>query len=298
MGSIDYMRDFFKMPRAVVRLLLPKNPSAYLVLSIILDRARYTEGPALGNGGLILGPGQCVVGRDELAIASGITPAQVRTALDLLKRLEILAIETTSRGTIVTVVGYGKNADSDAAESPAESPANRQQTASRSPANRQQTATNKKRRDGETQHVETPSLSALPLPDGWEPPAGARSEVIQTELACRIGDVTPVLVKFRNHMSSKNRRSADWVAEWETWCMRELEHRDKHVDKPKRPQKKKQSLYYIRLLSRDGASIVENVLVERDDNNDDHRRLVERLPSGEYREIDPERRKSLTGEAA
>jgi hypothetical protein len=73
------------------------------------------------------------------------------------------------------------------------------------------------------------ALSAAPLPDDWESPAGARSDENQTRLAMMVGPegVRVAFEKFRNHMRSTGRLSADWVAEWDTWLLREIEHEER-----------------------------------------------------------------------
>jgi hypothetical protein len=179
----DYSRDFVKLPRAVLRLLLP-NTNALGVYLVTLDRARYVAGPSLFAGGLILEIGECVIGREELAIAIGITPAQVRTALAMLERLQILAIKTTKRGTIVKLVGYGENDDEATTESPTESPTDSQPIANRSPTDRQPVATNKKLRRLEDKTSKKSKKKKLAggvvslSPDGWKPPAGGKADKI------------------------------------------------------------------------------------------------------------------------
>lgn len=143
----DYSRSFVRVPRDVLRALLRDHPALVTYLAV-LDRARYAAGPeARGRQGMIpLAAGEAVFGRAELAALTGLTEAQIRGAKTRLQMLGFLAIRATSRGTIVTVCGYGENDARSINASPAESPTVRQPndrpTANESPAVRQPFATN------------------------------------------------------------------------------------------------------------------------------------------------------------
>lgn len=58
--------------------------------------------------GIELKAGSIVTSRDILAIATGLSVRQVRTALDKLKTTNELTIKTSSQGTIIEIVNYSK----------------------------------------------------------------------------------------------------------------------------------------------------------------------------------------------
>lgn len=140
-NDIDiWSRGFVALPRKAIDLIA--DPTAMLVYMIILKRARHEPGPVVtGRGVLDLGIGQCVIGRDELARLLETTPDKIRTALARLKKLGIITTETTSRGTVVSLVNPLRYVRKVEGESPPESPPSPQQTPSTSPPNPQQTPT-------------------------------------------------------------------------------------------------------------------------------------------------------------
>jgi hypothetical protein len=241
----DYGRDFMKLPRSAFRAL-QRDGSSLQVYLACLDRARYTARTELiGSRGFIpLEAGEAVFGRSELAALLGLTESKVRTSIERLVTLDIVAIRATSRGTVVKVLGYGDLDDSDRVGSPAaqptdhqritsESPDDDQQTASGQPADRQPIATNKtedvrretKDVDGRRTEAAQPSLGLSDLkakaerrsrtraraakraPADWEPRPADKlldSQAFAVELA-----------KFRDHEFSKAR--SDWDATWRNW---------------------------------------------------------------------------------
>ena len=58
--------------------------------------------------GIELKAGSIVTSRDILAIATGLSVRQIRTALDKLKTTNELTIKTSSQGTIIEIVNYSK----------------------------------------------------------------------------------------------------------------------------------------------------------------------------------------------
>lgn len=168
-GEVDlWAHGFVALPRLAADLVA--EPMALAVMVIILRRARHEAGPVMTDrGALDLQLGQCVVGRDELARLLKTTPAKVRTALARLVTCQIIATETTSRGTVVSLVNPARYVGRAEVESPADSPTSRQQTASKSPAGRQQIATKDHLpRDSEDQETARPDPvaeagDALPL---------------------------------------------------------------------------------------------------------------------------------------
>jgi hypothetical protein len=150
--SLDYSVNFLKVPRELVKMLA-RHPELMSLCLVLLERARWKAGPFVGDRGVLqLGVGQCVAGRDELAVATGLTPSKVRTGLKRLEALQILAIKTTTLGTIVTFPNYGESGDTRDSKSPARSPVVDQTFARPSPNLRHAIATNE---DGRLQDVNT-----------------------------------------------------------------------------------------------------------------------------------------------
>ena len=76
--------------------------------------------------GIDLIPGSVVTSRDILSTSTGLSVRQVRTSLNKLKKTNEVAIETSSKGTVIQVVNYRKY-QIEPIELPEECPANAQQ---------------------------------------------------------------------------------------------------------------------------------------------------------------------------
>ncbi|MGE3459106.1 MAG: hypothetical protein AB7O24_28575 [Kofleriaceae bacterium] len=109
---LDYASNYIKVPRPAIETLC-SDPLTLTVFTMCISRARWTAGGVLrgGHGVVQLSPGQAVFGRDELAELCGSTPRRIRTAFSALRSLGYVTTESTSRGTIVTVLGYAGNVD-------------------------------------------------------------------------------------------------------------------------------------------------------------------------------------------
>lgn len=107
--ALDYSAFYFKVPRGIYRALKREQVGLRVCLEII-DRVRYTsDGPMTTRRGTVVdvGVGQCVIGRNELAIDLGLTADQVRGAIDRLRKLGVISTrEVKARGTVVTLNGY------------------------------------------------------------------------------------------------------------------------------------------------------------------------------------------------
>ncbi|MDQ3295824.1 MAG: hypothetical protein M3619_04520 [Myxococcota bacterium] len=125
---LDYAKNFIKLPRPAVDMLCGA-PITLTVLVLIISRARWTPGSVLrGDHGVVdLDVGQAMIGRDEIAKLCNTSASKARTAILRLRQLGYIATRSTSKGMIVTVLGYGGNADESDNESPTESPGNRHQ---------------------------------------------------------------------------------------------------------------------------------------------------------------------------
>jgi len=78
--------------------------------------------------------GQTLTGRKQLSVETGLTERQIRTSLSNLKSTNEIAIKSTSKGSVVTIVKYDSYQDSDYKST--------SKTPTRSPNSDKQTTTN------------------------------------------------------------------------------------------------------------------------------------------------------------
>src|SRR6185437_3704515 len=92
--------SFYLMHRSEQCHWLRENhPNAFLLLTIIAERARWNEKNLTGG----LKPLQCVLGTTEI-LWKGCTRMQLRTAIKTLKRNHQIVTQTSGRGTVVTLI--------------------------------------------------------------------------------------------------------------------------------------------------------------------------------------------------
>ena len=151
----DFSRNFVKLPRPVIEALVSRPPKLQVYIEC-LRRARYSKKLAHDREGTLLEVGQAWVGREDLARTCRMKVGPVRTALRFLERAGFLAIESTKRGTVVTVCGYDEIAEALWDDSPPSRPALDQHKTRKTPRARQPGATTKngddKISDGENEH--------------------------------------------------------------------------------------------------------------------------------------------------
>jgi hypothetical protein len=137
-GAPDFTRAFLRLPRAVLRELWPDETDLRVYLEL-LDRAAFQAGPRMVAGRVVtLAVGQCVAGRAELAARCGTSEQTIRTSLNHLQTLRLITIESTSRGSVVTVCGYAESSSTARSDQPADPPAD--QPASSPAINQQPTS--------------------------------------------------------------------------------------------------------------------------------------------------------------
>lgn len=93
--------------------------------------------------GITVKRGQCITGRKQLAIETGLTEQQVRTALQKLINTKEITTESTNRYTLITVVNYERYQAQDIPCQPTEQPTDNQQITNKQPTDNQQITTNK-----------------------------------------------------------------------------------------------------------------------------------------------------------
>ena len=104
------------------------NPNMVHVFIHLLLRANYKESTWQG---FKIGRGQLVVGRRKLAKTLGLSEREIRTSLFRLKSTHEIAIKTTNRFSIITLINWDKyqgREENRPTERPTKSPTNDQQT--------------------------------------------------------------------------------------------------------------------------------------------------------------------------
>lgn len=100
-------RGYIKLWRKVLDSGLLQNGPAWQLFSYLLITAAYRPCRKIVDGVVAeLEPGQAVFGRARVAAELNLSEKNVRTALELLKKLEMVATRTTNRFTIITVINW------------------------------------------------------------------------------------------------------------------------------------------------------------------------------------------------
>ncbi len=103
------MTGWIKLHRRILESGLLNHPNALAVFCWLLLTATHKDRNHPTKYGVIkLKRGQVVTGRKILAHKLELSERNIRTALDLLSRLEITTIETTKHYSVITLVNYSK----------------------------------------------------------------------------------------------------------------------------------------------------------------------------------------------
>lgn len=94
---------YIKLFRKLLKWEWYKDATTFRVFMHILLKANYTPSRYKGRE---IGVGQCVFGRKKWAEELGLSERQVRTAINHLKSTNEIAIETTNKFSIITVVKW------------------------------------------------------------------------------------------------------------------------------------------------------------------------------------------------
>jgi len=138
------MGGWIKLHRKLLDSSITSNPNTLSVWIHFLLKASHKEHEQIvGNQNILLLPGQFVFGRKKFSKETGISENIIRSSLLVLQQCRNITIKTTNKFSVVTLTNWGlyQNGDNN---SPADSPANHQQTTSKPPADNQQTTTNNK----------------------------------------------------------------------------------------------------------------------------------------------------------
>lgn len=173
-------RGYVKLWRKTLDSGLLQNATAWQVFGFLLLKASHKHTRILvGTTPVDLEPGQIVTGRIAIAKECKLSEQNVRTALALLEKLEILTIKPTNKYSLISFVNWNSYQQEQPANQPAESPAPNQRLTSGSPApNHKQECKNVRIREEDkssscaeldkpahTQEAE-PAVISLPLVSG------------------------------------------------------------------------------------------------------------------------------------
>jgi hypothetical protein len=118
------MSGWIKLHRKILDWEWYSDPNTFRVFLHLMLKANHKEKRFKG---IELIKGSVVTSRDILAMETGLSVRQVRTALDKLKSTNEVAIKTSSKGTIIQLVNYDKY-QLETSESTNERPTSDQQT--------------------------------------------------------------------------------------------------------------------------------------------------------------------------
>lgn len=136
-ASVLVERGYVKLWRKTLDSgLLENGPAWQLFGYLLLNAAHRPHRQIVGGMVFELEPGQVFFSRAKAAAKLGLGERQIRTAFQLLEKLEILTSRTTNKGTVVSLVNWHKYND----ERPAPDQQNDQRATSTRPAPDQQTA--------------------------------------------------------------------------------------------------------------------------------------------------------------
>lgn len=100
-------RGYIKLWRCIEDTGLVGQPTAFYLYSYLLLKATHKAKSVVVSGAVFdLDAGQVVIGRNRLADDTGLSVQQVRTALELLKKLSIITCKATNKCTVVSLVNW------------------------------------------------------------------------------------------------------------------------------------------------------------------------------------------------
>lgn len=169
-------RGYVKLWRKTLDSGLLQNATAWQVFGFLLLKASHKHTRILvGTSPVELEPGQVVTGRKTIAKECKLSEQNVRTALALLEKLEILTIKPTNKYSIVSFINWDNYQQERPASQPTKSPAPNQQVTSTQPApNHKQECKNLN-----TREYKNPPLPPLGESEGGEALAGPGIEFVE-----------------------------------------------------------------------------------------------------------------------
>jgi len=99
------MEGWIKLHRQIIEWEWFSDTNTFRVFLQLLLKANHKEKKYRG---MVLKVGTIITSREILALETRLSVQQIRTALDKLKSTNEITIKTSSQGTIIEVVNYGK----------------------------------------------------------------------------------------------------------------------------------------------------------------------------------------------
>ena len=128
-------QGYVKLWRKCLDSGLLQNGSAWQLFGYLLLKTTYRHHRQIVAGMVFdLEPGEVIFGRAKAASDLGLSEKQVRTAFELLKKLEIVSSRSTNRCTVVSFLNWHRYQDERPAEGQQKGQQEVQQEASRGPA--------------------------------------------------------------------------------------------------------------------------------------------------------------------
>lgn len=134
-----------KIDRRILSWEWYKDSNMVHVFLHLLLNANYTDSRFEGS---LIKRGQLVIGRLKLATALGLTERQIRTCLEKLKKTNEIAIKTTNRFSVVTIIKYDDYQSSIKKIDQQNDQELDQQATNKRPTSDQQATTSKKDKEG------------------------------------------------------------------------------------------------------------------------------------------------------
>lgn len=150
-------RGYVRVWRRLTDSGLLQHPRALqLFMHLLLTATSKPCRRIVAGAPLELKPGDVVTGRERLAQELGATVREIRTAMDILKKMEIVTTKATNKYSVVSIINWDRYQYERPAERPAKQPAER-------PASDQQATT-----EQEVKNINTPitSLRSVIVPTG------------------------------------------------------------------------------------------------------------------------------------
>lgn len=194
-------RGFVKLWRKTLDSGLLQHPTAWQVFGYLLLMANSKPHRRIIAGVMTEAQaGEIVTGRERLADELGLSVQQIRTALNLLKKLEIITVRSTNKYSVISLVNWDRYQQQEPAEQPAEPPANQ-------PAPNQHLTTEQELKKNINKSTSY-SMSETPDSDGCPPcPHGKILEVYR--------EVLPELSQPRNWRANDGTAlRARWREKW------------------------------------------------------------------------------------
>ena len=126
--------SFIHIWRSIIETSFYKKPlTCHLAIHLILSAAWKDHETIIGGEIVKISRGQIATGRERLARETGLSPQQIRTALQHLKKCEFLTSKPTNKYSLITICNYEQYQCSLNNVQPADQPATNQQPTSNQP---------------------------------------------------------------------------------------------------------------------------------------------------------------------